>query len=1529
MTEDNKIKNIYSLSPMQKGMLYHYLMDKNTNEYIEQIELYVRCKDMDKDIFEETVNKVIERHDALRTVFIYENVDQPMQVVLSDKSIKITFDDLSDCSEEEQLKHIRAHSIDEIKQGFDLSKDALMRIILFKVKEGEYKILWTFHHIIMDGWCLQTIFKECIHIYKALRHHTEIRVKTSPEYHEYIKWIQKKPYEDDLNYWKEYLKGYNHTAVVPKNNTIRKQIAQRADHHFIFDEDLTKSLKNLAKQYQVTISNILHGIWGVLLQKYNHTEDVVFGSVTSGRPPDIEGIDETIGLFINTVPCRVNCDSNARFVDVMNKVKNGFSDSNSVSYIGLWDIQKSTPMGTKLIDNILVLENYGFEDTEGSFKTDDLEMLDMTATEVTNYDLDINVYMDHCLRIRASYNTGVYEKSIIVNIERHMRRIVESIVKNPEIQVKNIDIVSEEEKETLIKRFNGNDKDFPADRTIHQLFEEQVKKSPEDIAVAWGNEKRLYRELNKKANQIARLIRREGIAADDTVGILLERSPLMIESILGTWKAGGAYIPIDSTYPVERMVGILEDSNTKLLISETRYISRELESRYKGTIIKLDLVSAALEKENGEDLLLKVEPQHLAYVIYTSGSTGKPKGAMVEHIGMMNHMMAKVSELELTADSIIVQNASQCFDISVWQFFAALICGGKTVIYNNDTIMNPEKFVRKVLEDKATILEVVPSFLDVMMDLLEENRVKFETLRYLVVTGEEVKAKLVQKWFNIFSGIKMVNAYGPTEASDDITHHIMDRWSEVNSIPIGKPIQNFNIYIVDEYMHLCPIGVKGEILVSGIGVGRGYLNDKEKTEQAFMTDPFAKKCNVRLYKTGDLGRWLADGTIAFCGRKDYQVKIRGFRIELGEIESHILQYKGIKNTVVIDRQDENGNKYLCAFITVEKEGAIEGITEHLRNILPEYMIPNYFIQLDAMPLTPNGKIDRKVLNHYEINARDHVRDEEPKTKVEKILADVWGKIFGMENVGLHDNFFAIGGDSIKAMQVTSGLMKQGFKLKVFDLVNYPTIKQCAKYIKSADESIEQKIVQGQVELTAIQKRYFQEIYKENLHYNQSVLLFSTKRIHKQHMERAFNESIIHHDALRMQYENLNNTFLQYNQGIEDLNFRLNVYDLRDSTDDVKDIPALIQKAQESIDIQSELLVKADIYKTRAGDYLFIVIHHLIIDGISWRVLLEDLETIYDQLANHEEVKLPLKTYSFKHWAKHILHYANGEDILQEVPYWRELEKKQIPDLPTDHDIHCRLIKDLESIERALPKEYTQKLLKQTHIPFNTEINDILLTALARTILRWTGNNRTLVHMEGHGRESLDSEIDISRTVGWFTAIYPVILELKDQSNIGRQIKAIKEGLRTIPNKGVGYGLLKYLRSETDSLGLHFSLKPEIIFNYLGQFDNTLTSQDLTVSRLKTYSDKGNDISEPYKLYLNGYVSDGILTLEFKYNKYEFNSETVRHISHSYITLLQEIIDYCCNIKETRFTPSDFSHKELSQEDVDGIMDFVDELEFIE
>lgn len=1051
-------KEYYAASSAQKRIYLLQQFDKQSTAYHLPYFLLLEGK-VDRRQVEYAINEVMNRHETLRTSF--ETHEGGIFQKIADKiEFKLLYTELED---EEKLDEL----ISSFVQPFDLQQAPLFRVKLVKIAAEKYILCFDMHHIISDATSIARFIYEFATIYQE-HPLNELRI----QYKDFAAWHNERLHSEAMNeamkYWVDRFSGEVPVLHLPTDfvrPTIKSYEGDQVQ--FSLDPELTAQLKRLNAQYGSTMYMILLASINILLAKYSGQEDITIGSPIAGRA--YADLEDMIGMFVNTLPMRNQPVGRKTFVDFLAEVCANAFDAYQHQDYPFEELVEQLQINRDLSRNPLFDVMFTMQNTEGKLYS----IRDFTVSEYKQFanmaKLDLSFSASEVadsIEITMEYCTNLFKRKTVLQMGRHLLQIIQSIVENPNKNLYEIDLLSAEEKSVLLHDFHQNIVAYPHDKTVHELFQEQVAKTPHQIAVVYGEQSLTYQELDEKSNQMAHALLAKGIAKEDLVGICFERSIDMLVSILGVWKAGGAYIPIDVQYPMDRVCAMLSDSQAKILLTKTKHIQDHenfynlLSSQthichilYLDSYQKTDILSS-METIDDISFLLACSierlenrntPADLSYVIYTSGSSGRPKGAMIEHRGMVNHLYAKVYDLKMSEKSRVVQNASHCFDISVWQFLSALMCGGTTVIYSNELILDSDRFIQKVLADQITILEVVPSYLHVMLTNLEVNKKEFDELEFLLVTGEELKPKLVKRWFNLYADIKLVNAYGPTEASDDITHHIMTSYHDGDKVPVGKPIQNLKIYVVDSYMQLCPIGVKGEIVVSGIGVGRGYLYDEVKTKQAFMQSPFSDS-SERLYKTGDLGYWNADGTLAYLGRKDYQIKIRGHRVELGEIESVINKLEEVKEAVVL-LKGEGQNQYLCAYLMLHQD-QIQKVKADVKEKLPDFMVPSSYVVLDQFPLSDNGKIDRKAL--LLIQEEDEQRRKvPPRGFYEQAVVDIWKLVLETDGVYVDDDFFDLGGSSIHLIQVINQMRNQlGVELTFADLMVYKTVGELAEYISS-------------------------------------------------------------------------------------------------------------------------------------------------------------------------------------------------------------------------------------------------------------------------------------------------------------------------------------------------------------------------------------------------------------------------------------------------------------------------------------------------
>ncbi|MCP5106963.1 MAG: amino acid adenylation domain-containing protein [bacterium] len=962
MKEMEQLTDVYKLSPMQEGMLFHWLKEKNSFAYFEQT-LLTLTGDIDEEVLEKSINLLIRRYDVLRTVFYFENLKQPLQIVLKERRLKMDYRDISHLKEEKREEYLEEFRRKDRERGFDLSKDLLMRVFLFKTGSAAYKLLWSSHHILMDGWCLGILFRDITTIYRSLSQPGAGGVPRAPEpavpFRKYIEWLEKQDKEKGLSWWKSYLEGCSRPVGLPAIGTGvpgdggGEYMSRK--HTFEVGASLSGDLTQIARQSKVSLTSVFQILWGILLQKYNNTDDVVFGMVVSGRSPEVVGIESMVGLFINTVPLRIKRGENKTFRQLLSAVHRQTITAKTMEYLSLADIQAQSPLKNRLLDHLMVFQNYPVEENlkrAGKDRGTGFRVEAVKSFEQTGYDFNILIAPGKSISVTFNYNGARYPQDFIGRTALHFKYLMRQIAVNPEIDLEDLETITPEEKRQILSDFNKGCTG-PGARTIHRLFEEQVDKTPDAAAVVMEHRHLTYKELNEKSGRPAARLREKGVGPECIVGLMVPRSLHWITGLLGILKAGGAFLPIDPGYPAERIRYMLADSRTGVLVSDD-----------------IEVIDNAALATHPTDPTQPTHPTQLSYVIYTSGTTGNPKGAMLEHKGPGNLKLFFEEELHIGPGDRVLQFAQITFDASVWEVLMALLTGACLYIAPAEAIENHRLFEDFLIKNGITAATLPPTYL-VHLDTRRPY-----ALRKLFAAGSESHMGLVNKWRD---KTEYINAYGPTEIT------ICAAWwkaadqapaVETAPVPIGSPLPNTGIFVMNMDNRLQPVGVAGELCIFGTGLGRGYLNRVELTAETFTPHPLVG--GERLYRTGDQGRWAMDGNIEFLGRLDSQVKIRGYRIELAEVEVRLLSHPAVKEAVVTAREDRGtGDYYLCAYIVWERAAlGTEELEEYLSFSLPRYMVPLHFVQLEKLPLTPTGKVDRGALPEPGVPGEDPGEDHQ-------------------------------------------------------------------------------------------------------------------------------------------------------------------------------------------------------------------------------------------------------------------------------------------------------------------------------------------------------------------------------------------------------------------------------------------------------------------------------------------------------------------------------------------------------------------------
>ena len=1482
------------LSYAQERLWFIERYEGGTNAYNVPMVLELNEK-INIAAFKQSLNSLVNRHEILRTVFKQDAFDKDYQLVLNEP---LVIKELS--IENDKLNELIKKDVNHL---FDLTTQYPIYIKIYKMEEKYYALV-NIHHVAFDGWSVDIFLRELSAFYQ---HYHSGEALNLPEmdiqYKDFAKWqrdyLKGELLEKQVRYWKESLLGYE-----PLNLMTDKVRPSHIDYkgenvYFELDERLSSQLKKLAQMKGTTLYTVLLAGFYLFLNKYTGQEDLVIGTPLANR--HYTQLENLIGFFINSLALRARVKNDQSIGELINHVHEVMLNAQKYQDVPFEKLVDALKIGQDssrhpLFQIMFAVQSFGNLSSEN----DVFKLLPIGDNyRVAKFDLNI-VIDDSYEKFKGvmNYAVSLYEKETIERFIKHYIYILKQIVENENYLLSELHILDENEYQQIVYEWNKSEKEYADNKTITTLFEEQVKKNPHSIALVFNDQTLSYQELNEQSNQLAWYIREQyknftgnEIKPDTLIAMCVERSFETIIGILAILKAGAAYVPMGATYPDDRIQFMLEDSGCKLVLTQSHL--EEKISSIKEDILVIDLDKKQYKSSSISNLPTQNQPQDLAYVIYTSGTTGKPKGVMEPHNNVMRLLTATEEEYGFNEKDVWTLFHSYVFDFSVWEIWGALLKGSKLIIPSHEETRDTEEFYDSCEKHGVTILNQTPLAFYRFSETALNRKDKLESLRYIIFGGDILQLEKLVPWWNQYGSNqpKLINMYGITETTVHVTYKVLSESDLGFGSNIGRAIKDQKVYVLDEKMNVVPIGVFGEIYVGGAGLARGYLNRPELTAERFIPNPFATKEEIakghdRLYKSGDIARWHACGELEYIGRNDFQVKLRGFRIELGEIESVLAQFSEIQQSVVLVKE-RDGNKYLIGYYVADKKLDEEAIRFHLSEHLPEYMVPSILMHLNKLPLTINGKLDRKALPEYDFQLNeDHVA---PRNDLEESLCKIWSDVLGVSEIGVKDDFFRVGGDSILSIQLVSRLRRKGYHCSIKSIFENRTVERLSHYIRSTVDVVtvdaEQGILTGEFNFLPIQQWFLDQHFVEKNHWNQSFLV-KVPVLETQRLQNLLVKLAEQHDVLRMQYRQNTQVYLE-----KIIIPELKVLDRSGLTE--AELQEILTSWQSGFNIENGPLWQlAYLHDYPDGSArIYFALHHLIVDSVSWRILIEDIKSLY-----HGE-ELGKKTSSYRQWVDTVKLY--GKKHYQEAFYWQEVIKNQTQEYPhVDIEKHENII--------SLSKSLTQNLLKNTSDAYHTQINDLLLTALAYALKSWTGLDKNHITLEGHGRENIDERIDMSRTVGWFTSMYPVNLNL--EASLADSIKAIKENLRKIPAKGLGYGALKYSCQHPGLVG--HQLAP-VSFNYLGQFDNEQGLWQVIgeASGLSIATDNQHELL----VNINGWVMNG--ELQFSIVS-QLKKNVAKCLSESFKYYLETIIAHCMekiNLGEIEHTASDFLSNENAEE----------------
>ncbi|MBJ6641535.1 amino acid adenylation domain-containing protein [Streptomyces sp. DHE7-1] len=1506
------VADIHPLTPMQAGMLFHSLLDDDSRTYVNQAQM-VLSGVTDPHAFAEAWQHTADANPVLRTRLVWRETPEPLQVVRNRATVPVTHHDWSG-----RPAGSTGHELDRLlaedrEKGIDLGAAPLMRLMLIRLSPDRVRLVWTFHHVLLDGWSAAQVFDEVCERYAALTAGRRPDVPGRRPFADYLRWLAGRDTGRAERYWRATLAGFPAPTELPRDR--RPAEAHRASSsgsvRMTLGADVSARLRETAQRGGLTLNTVLQGAWALLLSRYGGGDDVVFGTTVSGRPAELPGVTSMVGLFINTLPTRARVDGRRPLLDWLRELQEAQAEARRHDFVSLAQVQSwsEMPGGTGLFDSIVVFENYPFD--EGSLARHGLAMEQERDLEPTNYPLSVIVAPGDTLAVNLDYDPDAFDATTVEALGESLRTLLTAMAGAPDRRLAELPLLDPAEGRALLARFGGPVAEAPHG-TLPEAFRRQAERTPDAPAVRHDGTCLTYRELDARSSRLARLLVAAGAGPERFVALCLPRTADLVVALLAVLKSGAAYLPVDPQYPAERVAFLFDDVRPDAVITAAETAGRLPEGSFTRILLDEGPVGEPADTPVGDDerhgALL---PAHPAYVIHTSGSTGRPKGVVVSHASVL--ALTDWAAAEFTGRGLehVVASTSLNFDVSVFEIFSPLLSGGCVEIVRDLLALT-----ERPGPWRAGLLSAVPSALD---RLLAEDAVGI-TAETVVLAGEGLPARTVDRVRAAVPGSQVRNIYGPTEATVYATAFTCDPADPDRDPPIGRPLGGARAYVLDERMRPVPAGAPGELFLAGTGVARGYLRRPGLTAGRFLPDPFGPP-GGRMYRTGDLVRWTADGDLVYLGRGDDQVKVRGFRIELGEVEAALARHPAVA-AAAARVVEHAGHRRLVGYVVPRppdgpasageqpsvprpRDGRAENrptglpdtgeLRAFLGRTLPDHLVPALVVPLERLPLGATGKLDRRALPVPEWAApAAGTSARPPRTEAERTLAAIWCEVLGVAEVGADDNYFTLGGDSVLGIQIVSAARRAGLTLTPRHLFTHQTLAELAAAAERTPDPgapavvAEQGPVTGDIPLTPVQHWLLDTLTGDPADFSQTVSYELAEEPDEAVLRAALGAVLEHHDALRTRFETGpaeggTRRWRQYGTAPGDRDPHLEVHDGAAPDEVAAALGA-------GFDLAGGPLLRAAL--CRPGDdgrpVLLLAAHHLVVDAVSWPLILEDLETAHRALRDGRRPELAPKSTSFQAWARRLAEHTEAGGFDAELAHWQGLDTGS--ELPTDHPGGANTVADEDSVTAGLDAEETRRLLQDVPDAYRTRVNDVLLCALGRVLARWTGRDRVAVTLEGHGREELFEDTDLARTAGWFTAMYPVALDVPRDAGTGGVLKAVKENLRAVPHGGLGYGALRFLHP---TAGRELPALPPVCFNYLGRQDRTGTPGGLLRAPhggLSGGMDAAAD--RPYLLDVLGRVTGDRLEFTWSYSREVHRRETVARLAAELTAELRAIVRHC-------------------------------------
>ena len=1483
------------LSPGQERLWFLWCLEPESPAYNISGALQLDGE-LDAAALRAALQGLVERHESLR-VHVEERDGAAWQVVDAEPGFGWATCNLSTLPAPRRPAKLTQQLEEAAAAPFDLRRGKLLRARLIKLSEREHVLAIAMHHIVSDGWSIAVLLRELAELYAAASASRAVNLPALPvQYGDYALWqrasLNHVEQSAQLAYWRERL-GSAHPVLALPVDRARRGPRGTAGGRLVHDlpRDIAAALGRLSQAHRVTLFTTMLAAFDVLLARYSGQRDIRIGVPVAGRRQlETEGL---IGFFVNTLVIRAEFDGMTPFGTLLAQVRERVLEAQAnqdVPFTRLVEmLQPERHVShTPLFQTMFSLDPA--DDRMPDFPGLKVSRL-ASETGATQFDLTLTVRETPAgLQLSFGYAHDIFDVSTIERIAAHYVEILRGVSRDADLRVGEIELGVRSANVPITYPF----------RPVVERFAAQAAMRPEAEAIGCEGARLRYGELATWSNRIARRLQRLGVAADERVGLCVERSPGMVAGLLGVLTAGAAFVPLDPAYPAARLRDMLEDAGVRRVVTD-RASAGQLSDVLAGCEL---VIVSEVDDESSDALQIRVLPDQLAYVIYTSGSSGRPKGVAVSHRALSLHVDDFMGRYEITSSDRVLQFSTINFDIATHELLPPLCIGGCTIMRGPE-MWDADTLNRHLIEQQVALAFLPTAYWQQWLHRLPKASA-LPHLRQVTVGGEALPSDALKRWQSgPLSHIRLDNLYGPTETTIAALYRQTgaEDADEV-IVPIGRTFPGRSAAVRDADGNVVPAGGYGELCIGGASLARGYLGRPGLTAERFVPDPDGAP-GGRLYRSGDLCRQRGDGTTEFLGRLDQQIKLRGFRIELGEIETALRRGAGVSDAVAAV-MGEGESRRLIGYVV----GAVDiaALREALALQLPEHMVPSEIVSLSSLPLMPNGKVDRAALPEPE--ARVSSAPVAPRNAAEDALLAVWRGVLKRDDIGVMDNFFALGGDSILSLQVIARAREAGLRLTPKQMFAHPTVAGAAAVAQMVGSIGTESAITGTLPLTPIQARFFARHPDGPAHWNQAVLLRVTGALGAVALETALQALVARHDALRLRFWRTDGVW-QQRVAAQDTHRLLEVIDLGDAADWPQRLAAEGTRLQQSLDLGAGPLLRAGYFRLSGGEgRLLIAIHHLAVDGVSWRILLPELQQALGQAERGETIALPSGGTPWSVWVTKLAAYAQGPVVAAELDWWRAaLAPASGATLPVDGE-GDRTMGASREITFRLDAAATRRLLEQPSRAYRMRPDDVLLTALAQTLAAWSGHAGALIDLEGHGREDVIEDVDLSQTVGWFTTRYPVWIDAS--AGAGSALVAVKEQLRAVPNKGLHFGLLAQSCDATIAAAIRALPQPAVSFNYLGQFDRNFDG-DGRFGFVPESSGRSVSASIPmaHLLDLNGMIVDGKLSLTWRYSPGVLTEATVRRLVDDFAVRVDAMIAHCAAAKPA-VTASDFGLAGLTQ-----------------